>query len=128
MPGSWSSITTIEDGFSGGRPLAFWAAEAECTADAVAATIPDLEVAGSTGLLCAAGAVFDGVVPPDALTLTIKDRYGTIVATGTLYASGRIAFDDGPQAVVGGCTVACADNTTAGAKATVFLIFSSNIQ
>lgn len=128
MAGSWSGITKTEEGFYVGRALAFWAAESTFTADADAATIPDLEVTGSTGLLCAAGAVFDGVVAPDVLTLTIKDRYGTIVATGTLYASGRIAFDDGPQAVVGGCTVSCADNTTAGAKATVFLIFSSNIQ
>lgn len=128
MAGSWSGITKTEEGFYGGRALAFWAAESAFTADAGAATIPDLAVAGSTGLLCAAGAVFDGTTPPDSLTLTVKDKYGTTVVTGTLAATGRIAFDDGPQAIVGGCTVSCSGNTTNSAKATVFLIFSSNVQ
>ena len=128
MAGSWGSTTKLDEGFYGGRAKAFWEAAAEFTADAADASIPDWAITGSTGLLCAAGAAFDDTTPPDALTLTVKDSRGVTVVTGSLTASGRIAFDEGPQAIVGGCTVACSGNTTNSAKAVVFLVFSSNVQ
>jgi len=128
MAGSWSAINFRSNGAKGASDMAMFSAVADFTADAVAATIPDLPITDiNPSRITDIGVVFDGTTPPDSLTVTVKDIDGLTAWSGTFAASGRLACDERP-AILGGCTVACSGNTTNAAKAKVIAYFASNLR
>jgi hypothetical protein len=80
MAGTWTAVTD-RDGYVAGaykqpRGLGY-----ECTADAAAATIPDLTLTKLSGWLCAIDVLFDATTAVDSLTITPKTIDGVDMVT-----------------------------------------------
>ena len=128
MAGSWSEISYRSNSAKGGKSLSMYSAIAEFTADASAATVPDLPlIETEPAILTDIGVVFDGTTAPNSVTVTVKDIDGLTVFTDTLTASGRLPCEDRP-ALVGGCTISISGNTTNSAKAKVVAYFATNLR
>lgn len=127
MAGSWSAVTPRGYGYKNGSFQSMFALSAVFTADASAATVPDLSLAHfETAFLTDIGVVFDGTTPPDTVTVTVKDADGLqAFQEASITASGRVVVSDRPS-LAGGCSVAISGNTTNSAKARVTLYFASN--
>jgi hypothetical protein len=110
-----------------GDSLDMFAVAREFTADASAATVPDWDLKDiPSAFLVDLGVVFDGVTPPDTLTVTVKDIDGlTVFEESGITASARVVVADRPS-IIKGCVVAISANTTVSAKAKVILNFASN--
>lgn len=123
MAGSWTQ-TTDRQGYVAGaykqpRGLGY-----ECTADAAAATIPDLTLTSLSGWLCAIDVLFDPTTAVDSLTITPKtiDGVDMVAAATVLTATGRIVFSP-PIPFAGGLIIdPGATNTVNSGKAKFYLL------
>lgn len=96
----------------------------ECTADADAATIPDLQLEDVAGWLCAIDVVFDDTTAVDSLTITPKtiDGVDMVAAATVLTATGRIVFSP-PIPFAGGLIIdPGATNTVNSGKAKFYIL------
>lgn len=84
-----------------------------------AAGLTDEDLGDISGALAGLRVAF-GDTAPDTLTVTIKDKDGVTVVTGTVTASGEIYIDQ-PILFVNGLTMTLAGNTVAEAQATIVL-------
>jgi hypothetical protein len=129
MAGSWAGQVISHDAAPyAGKFRAFFDIHNTFTADDSNASVPAWTLSGEPGLLMEVGIVFDGVTPPDAATVKVKDKYGLDVVSVAFTASGRAALEDGARAIAGGGSVEVSNNTTNSAVATVILYCSSNPQ
>jgi len=104
MAGSWATLANRQGYLYNAlnRPIGVIQ---EATADAAAATFPDTNFAGLSGLVTAIDVEFDTGVTPDTITITPKTIGGITLKTATtLTASGRITFSP-PVDVCGGLTL-----------------------
>lgn len=82
-------------------------------------TVPPQVVPLDGGHLSGVG-VKAGTIPFNAITVAIKDKWGTTIARGTLTATGRLE-SFAPQPFVGDLTIVPTGNTTPDADFTVIL-------
>jgi hypothetical protein len=116
--GSWTAYSTREGYLQGSfnKPVGL---VREFTADASAATIPDLTIDDLSGHLVAIDVEFDGTTAPNALVVTVKSATGTTLLTSaSLTASGRVTVTS-PIPFADGLLVSFSTNTTNSAKAKV---------
>ena len=96
--------------------------EISLTADAADGSFPSvLFDTGFGGILMDVSVVFDGTTPPNALTWSLKDAYGLVIASGTsITASTSRGVLDSNMPTRGGSLV-CTGNSTNSAKVKVVL-------
>ena len=129
MAGSWSQIEYRDMDEYIGATKNMFAVSAVFTADASAATIPDLSLSGiPSAFLTDVGIVFDGTTHPNTLTITVKDIDGaTAYTASSITATSRLSVSERPS-LVRGCTASFSANGTNSAKARVTLYFASNLR
>lgn len=121
MAGSWSSLTT-HVGTIGEVWKPTVGLEYEFTADASDASVPDKETDSISGAIGAVAVIFDGTTAPNSVTVSVKDKYGAVRATGTLTATGYLDLDGPVVFVPGALTISVSGNSTNSAKAKVILV------
>lgn len=123
MAGSWADIDDRKGYLRGAytRPVGLGY---ECTADASDASIPDLELTGISGWLCAIEVKVDGATPVDSLTIMPKNVDGVDLkaSADVLTATGRITYSP-PIPFSGGLIIdPGATNSVNSGKAKFYLL------
>jgi hypothetical protein len=125
--GTWGQRENRNMDAHAGNQRAIFSVARTFTASSTDASVPNWVITDiDPALLADFGVVFDGVTPPDAVTINILDVDGLAVATATgVSSSGRTSLATKPS-LVGGCTVQVSGNTTNSAVCKVILNFLSN--
>ena len=88
-----------------------------------AANLADTSIGTAfSGFISAVRVLFGGTAP-NTLTVTIKDTDGHTIVTGTVTASGSLDLEGATPTFVDGLTIACSDNTTNNASATITIVY-----
>ena len=119
MAGVWS-VLEADNGDINGKYSELYEFSKYFTDDAASPSIPDTDFEDISGFLIGARVKFDGSTPPNTATVTIKDKNGVELVSGTVTASGIIDVDN-PIPFINGLTVSVSGNTTNSAIATIYL-------
>lgn len=120
MAGTWSSVTSSR-GQVNGQPSDVHERSKTFIDDDTTVSIPDTVFDAISGFLVGARVAF-GTTPPDTITLTIKDKNGVELTSGTFTAAGLFEITS-PIPFSEGLTISGTGNTTVSAEATIYLYF-----